>query len=84
MQFDVTVVHNQVLSQETLQNITINYIKLIVALETTHQSKDTFLVFFPFLCVLLDLDLSFAQLFVELFQVVLRIKHLAILCNLLK
>ena len=84
MELNVAVVHNQIICEETLQDVAVNHIKLVVGLQATHQPLHASFVIFPLFAMLLNLNLSFRQLLVKLLQVILWIKHLAVFGDLLE
>ena len=71
MNFNIAIIHDQVLCQEVLQGPSVNNVELRVTFETVNKTIDSFFIFIPVLLVLLDFLLSPAQVLVELFQIVM-------------
>jgi hypothetical protein len=59
LQFDVAVVHDKVLCHESFELVAVDYIKLAMRLEATHQARYTALKSFPVFLVASNLSLAF-------------------------
>ena len=70
MDFDVAVVHHQVLGQVVLERVAIDDIELAVALKAVDQPIHPVLELDPVLLVVLHFALGLGQVLVELLQVV--------------
>jgi len=72
--FNIAIVHHQVLGQEILEGRAINNIKLTVALQAINQAVNASLVLVPILLVFLNLALGTREVLIKLLKVIVIIK----------
>ena len=72
--FNIAVVHHQVLGQEILEGWAINNIKLAVALQAINQAVNASLVLVPILLVFLNLALGTREVLIKLLKVIVIVK----------
>ena len=84
LKLHVAVVEDQSLSHELLKQGPIYRFEFKVLLEAIHELAYVLLVVHPVFFVLLNLVLCFTQRFIELLDVLLRVKQLTIVCELVQ
>ena len=84
--FDVTVIHHQVLGEEVLQGVSIDYLELTVFLESVNHLVHPCFKLAPVLLESLDFGLSHAQVLIEFLEVIVHVDLLIVLvgCDLLQ
>ena len=70
MNFNVAVVHDQILCHEIFKSSSINYFKFTVPFESIYHRVNSFLKLIPVLLVCLDFCLRAREILIELFEVI--------------
>jgi hypothetical protein len=84
LELNVAVVQNQSFSHKLLQKAPVNRLELEVLLQAVHKLTYILLIVHPVLLVLLNLVLSLAQRFIELFDILRRMQQLTVVRELVK